>query len=131
MIRIKRVMVVDDDQDDKDFFELALKEVDAEIICIMAKDGEDALDMLNDESLILPDYIFLDLNMPRLNGIQCLEKIKESERLKHIPVAICSTTKSEEENTLKKMGALHFFSKPTTIGKMSEYISIAFSYVIA
>jgi DNA-binding response OmpR family regulator len=122
----KTIMIIDDDDDDKDFFKLALTRVDPEIKCITAKDGVEALEILS-VARELPDYIFLDLNMPRLGGKQCLAAMKRSDKLKHIPVIIYSTSKSrEDEMETKKLGATHFFTKPTSIHDIMEYISVIF-----
>src|SRR5688500_13365534 len=91
------VMIIDDDVDDRDFFCEALYEIDESIKCVCAKNGHDALRLLNESTNALPDYIFLDLNMPRLGGIQCLTALKKSEKLSDIPVVIFSTSRQCEE----------------------------------
>ncbi|MBP6686508.1 MAG: response regulator [Lacibacter sp.] len=107
------LFIIDDDEDDRKLFIDAAKEVDENIQCTVAGDGQEALKMLKNELNPLPDYIFLDLRMPRINGKQCLEEIRKDERLKHIPVFIYTTSKEVEESIeLKKMGAIHFISKP-------------------
>jgi len=73
------ILIVDDDEDDKKLFIESVKEVDENITCITARDGQEALRFLKDENNRLPDYIFLDLRMPRINGKQCQE---EKERTK-------------------------------------------------
>ena len=72
------ILMVDDDEDDRRLFFEAAKEVSESIHCVSAEDGEKALTMLQSEHGLLPDYIFLDLNMPRLNGRQCLAEIKKT-----------------------------------------------------
>ncbi|MBC7826602.1 MAG: response regulator [Chitinophagaceae bacterium] len=107
------LLIIDDDADDRNLFLEAVKEVDEEIECITASDGKEALDLLKNSSS-LPDFIFLDLRMPRFNGKKCLFEIKNDERLKSIPVIIYTTSKEiEESRDLKEMGAIHFISKPT------------------
>ncbi len=107
------VLIVDDDADDRKLFIEAVKEVDPYIECITAGDGQQALEVLRKPGSILPDFIFLDLRMPRYNGKRCLQEIKKDERLKHIPVIIYSTSREvEESQELKAMGAVHFISKP-------------------
>lgn len=119
------IMLIDDDGDDKEFFLMALKKIDPCISSVTAKDGIDALKIL-DGAATLPDFIFLDLNMPRMNGIQCLIALKKSEKLKHIPVAIYSTTRREEDEAeIRKQGAIHFFTKPTSLQEVCECISAA------
>ena len=103
------LLIVDDDPDDRSFFIEAAKEVDENIECITANDGQKALDLLRGNLSALPDLIFLDIRMPLLNGKKCLVEIKNDERLKHIPVIIYTTSKLVEESIeLKEMGAFHF-----------------------
>lgn len=108
------LFIIDDDEDDRKLFIDAATEVDENIQCTAAGDGQEALKMLKNELNPLPDYIFLDLRMPRINGKQCLEEIRKDERLKHIPVFIYTTSREVAESIeLKKLGAVHFISKPT------------------
>jgi len=108
------LFIIDDDEDDRKLFIDAATEVDENIQCTAAGDGQEALKMLKNELNPLPDYIFLDLRMPRINGRQCLEEIRKDERLKHIPVFIYTTSREVAESIeLKKLGAVHFISKPT------------------
>lgn len=108
-----RVLIVDDDADDRVLFVEAVREVDESIQCIQANNGEQALELLRNKENTLPDCIFLDLRMPRISGKKCLQEIKQDERLKHIPVYIYTTSRElEESRDLKRIGASHFISKP-------------------
>src|SRR6186713_1099195 len=105
--------LADDDEDDRMLFSEALMEINPSIKCIMAKNGEEALFLLSNGLFELPDYIFLDLNMPVMNGLKCLAEIKKSAQLKNIPVVVYSTSsKKEYEEESKKLGAMNFFIKP-------------------
>ena len=116
-------MIVDDDEDDRDFFCEAVKEINIETECIVAINGEDALHILKNGLLDLPDYIFLDLNMPRMNGINCLTELKKDVQLKDIPVVIYSTTSYEKEtNEVLHLGAFAFIVKPTSLQKLMQEI---------
>jgi DNA-binding NtrC family response regulator len=107
-------LIVDDDADDRKLFIEAVKEIDETIECKTAKNGELALEQLRDTGYPLPDFIFLDIRMPRIDGKKCLLEIKKDERLKHIPVVIYTTSKAvEESKELRNMGAFHFISKPS------------------
>jgi CheY-like chemotaxis protein len=107
------ILIVDDDEDDQKLFIESAKEVDEDIRCVTANDGQEAIIFLKDEHNTLPDYIFLDLRMPRINGKQCLEEIKKDKRLRHIPIFIYTTSKNVQDSIdLKKMGAVHFITKP-------------------
>ena len=110
--------MVDDDTDDQEIFALALAEVDNSISCVTAKSGIEALDRLN-ESNFRPDYIFLDLNMPRMNGKQCLKKIKDQASLSEIPVVIYSTSSERRDiEETKALGAAAFITKPPGISEL-------------
>ncbi len=109
-----RLFLVDDDEDDKKLFIESVKEVDKNIKCITVSDGQEALLFLKNVKNPLPDYIFLDLRMPRISGRQCLEEIRKDERLRHIPVFIYTTSREVKDSIdLKKNGAVHFISKPS------------------
>ena len=73
----KQVLLVDDDIDDHEIFCMALENLENCYKCIFAKDGIEALEILKNEEIFIPDIIFLDLNMPRMNGIDCLYEIKK------------------------------------------------------
>lgn len=108
------LMLIDDDEDDIKLFIESAKEVDAAINCVTATDGVKGLVYLKNESNILPDYIFLDLRMPKLSGQKCLDEIKKVERLKNIPVFVYTTSRDEQDiKNLEKRGAVMFISKPT------------------
>ena len=117
------LLIVDDDDDDRNLFIETVKEVDEDIECNTANDGLQALDLLKN-SLNLPDFIFLDLRMPRFNGKKCLLELKKDERLKTIPVIIYTTSNDvEESNYLKEMGAVYFMSKPSNPQELYYLVS--------
>ena len=106
--------IADDDQDDQELFVGALQQIDESCVCLTAFDGEDAIQKLTGTTLpVLPDIIFLDLNMPKINGRQCLARIKESPVLQHIPVIIYSTSADAKEiQEADQLGAALFMQKP-------------------
>ena len=88
-----RILLTDDDEDDREFFGQAIADLDLNYPVEFCKNGVELLDRLYDKSTDIPDIIFLDLNMPKLSGIETLKKIREDERFKNIPViAIYSTS---------------------------------------
>src|ERR1700685_2258835 len=100
------ILLIDDDEDDRKLFCEAVGEVDREVKCISAVDGQEALLYLSDVANAVPDFIFLDLRMPGLSGQQCLEEIKKDGRLASVPVIVYTTSRDEKESeTLKKLGA--------------------------
>ena len=121
------LFIVDDDADDRQLFIDAVTEIDGAIECNTANNGQRALEILRDTSFPLPDFIFLDIRMPRLNGKKCLAEIKSDDRLKNIPVIIYTTSKEvAESKELRDMGAFHFISKP----RNSEEIYYLISFVL-
>ncbi len=122
------VLLVDDDADDRKLFSEAMKEVDANSICIGISNGEEALLYLRNKSNPIPDFIFLDLRMPGLSGQKCLEEIKKEDRLAAVPVIVYTTSRDVDESiALKKMGAAHFMSKPTSPDDVYYMLSIVLS----
>src|SRR5688572_29089107 len=108
------LMLIDDDEDDTLLFTESAMEADPDIRCITFPDGVTGLEYLKDELNPLPDYIFLDLRMPRMSGQKCIEELKKTERLSQIPVFIYTTSKDENDiSVLKDKGAIMFISKPT------------------
>src|SRR5215212_8092715 len=108
----RNILLIDDDEDDSEIFQAAVEKLDQPINCIVLKNAGEALDLLRGNELN-PDLIFLDLNMPGMNGQQFLLEIKRTEDLKHIPIIILSTSShSSTIEITKDLGALDFFSKP-------------------
>lgn len=117
-------LIVDDDADDRMLFIEAVREIDMSIECKIARNGEQALKLLSNIEYPLPDFIFLDIRMPRIDGKKCLVEIKKDERLKNIPVIIYTTSKGvEESKELRDMGAFHFISKPRNADEIFYLIS--------
>jgi len=111
---VKNIFLADDDADDRMFFEDALKQVSIPTQLTLASDG---LELMNNLEAIVepppPDVIFLDLNMPRKNGFQCLEEIRNTPKLKDIPIVIFSTTTNVDAvNKTYQHGANHYICKP-------------------
>ena len=114
MLRNNAVMIVDDDDDDREFFCEAIDKIDSSIKCMNIENGEKALRYLKDERQLMPDFIFLDLNMPRINGRECLVQIKSFEHLKKIPVIIYTTSnQAADREQTKQLGASGFIQKHT------------------
>jgi CheY-like chemotaxis protein len=108
------ILYADDDADDCELVVEALEKIDPRINCVMVNDGLQALRTLNEEKK-LPDYIILDVNMPVMDGKNCLIELKKDDRLKEIPVVIYSTSQNKEEiNELYQMGASEYLRKPNS-----------------
>jgi CheY-like chemotaxis protein len=118
------ILIVDDDGEDRELFREAIAEVDSSIQCFSANDGKDALHQMNFEMIVLPDYIFLDINMPIMNGRECLIEIKKQSRLWNIPVIMYSTTSDTKEiKGYYGLGAHDFLIKPHNFKKLVEALN--------
>ena len=114
----KNVFLVDDDRDDREIFIEALAEIDDSYHCFTAENGEEAISKLSANAFV-PDYIFLDLNMPRMNGRECLVEIKTIKQLERIPVIIYTTSSLQrEKEELVKLGASMFITKPNNFNDL-------------
>src|SRR5690606_36082307 len=92
------ILTVDDDVEDQEIFFEAVRVVDPLTVCLKANDGIDGYELLMDSKTYLSlDCIFLDINMPKMTGIELLVLIKKDERLKDIPVYMLSTSCSPSE----------------------------------
>ncbi len=120
---VQTIFLIDDDQDDQFVFKDALRTVDAKIIIETAIDGIDALEKLS-TSQKLPDLIFVDLNMPRMNGKKFLKEAKSRKQLKEIPVFIYSTSSSpEDRRETSELGAHSFIVKPNNYDELCSILS--------
>ena len=108
------VLVVDDDPEDREIFCETIQGIDPAIKPIVANDGIEALDFLNQRTS-LPDFIFLDVNMPRMNGRECLASIKANSDFNDITIIMYSTTESPSEILKYKSMGAQFLQKPSNI----------------
>jgi len=112
--KYKTILLVDDDPDDQMLFKEALEDVGSTVLYLTACNGIDALDKLNMAFSVLPDLVFMDVNMPKMNGIDCLKKMQQSAVLKDIPVVMYSTScpPSFQKDCFDN-GAAHYMEKPS------------------
>jgi len=116
----KIILLVDDDEDEHEIFLSALKNIDSPFNFVSTNNCEEALNILKQ---LDPDYIFIDFNMPRVNGITCLEEIKKIERIAHIPVYMYSTgIYAQESKKALQMGAVDYIIKPNSISTLSALL---------
>lgn len=118
------IFLADDDEDDCLLFEDALREVCSSTELTTANDGVELINLMQTSVPPPPDVIFLDLNMPRKNGFECLELIRKTKQWKDIPIVIFST--AGQEDIIKKVyeqGANYFIRKPGSFIKLKQAIS--------
>jgi len=118
------ITLADDDEDDRLFFTDAFEELKISTIVNTVNNGRELLNFLNHPETVLPNIIFLDLNMPILNGIDCLKEIKRDEKFKDIAIAIYSTSSSDQdvENTFV-LGANIYIKKPSNFNDLKKILS--------
>jgi CheY-like chemotaxis protein len=117
------ILLADDDTDDCLFFEEALAELSLSAKLTAVHDGEKLMQLLDEDTRKLPHILFLDLNMPRKNGFECLAEIKLNKKLKALPVVIFSTSYEQEVvNLLYQNGAQYFIRKPAAFAQFKKII---------
>ena len=118
------VLLADDDEDDRNFFKEAFEEIKIKTRVQIVNDGMELMEYLNKTDTTLPHILFLDLNMPLKNGMECLLEIKRIERLKDISVAIYSTSSTDEdiEETFVR-GANVYIKKPNDFSSLKKVLS--------
>lgn len=118
------ICLADDDEDDRLFFTDAFEELKMKTNVMTFNDGVELMDYLNDGDSILPNVLFLDLNMPKKNGVECLLEIKQNEKLNDIAIAIYSTSSSEEhiEETFVN-GANIYIKKPSDFDDLKKILA--------
>ena len=121
---IKIILLAEDDTDDRELFCEALLDNDTSRTIHCTENGREAIDKLQQLSS-LPDMIFLDINMPVMNGWQCLKVLKEDDRYKNIPVVVYSSSSHQREKDIATdMGAANFFTKPDNFYEFKEKLSM-------
>ncbi|HEX8061101.1 MAG TPA: response regulator [Cyclobacteriaceae bacterium] len=109
---ITSFLLADDDRDDREMFSEALAALDPKIICDGVEDGREALKFLS-TSKIFPNIIFVDINMPGMDGWELLRKLKSDTHYLDIPVIVYSTSsRMKDRNTAMDLGAVCFVTKP-------------------
>jgi CheY-like chemotaxis protein len=120
----KNIYLADDDDDDRVMFAEALFEIDSTAILTQALDGQQLMDILYKQPNPLPDIIFMDINMPKRDGLKCLEEIRNQHgNLKELFIIILST--SSDPLVIDKafnLGATFYAVKPSTFDDLKSFI---------
>src|ERR1043165_487897 len=122
-----RIAIVDDDKDEHELFVQSLKKLNLPHIVYRASGCHDLFTTLDEE--ILPDLIFMDINMPLPNGLECLKRLKKHARYKHIPVVMYSVSSASEDIEKAYQGGAHYYivkpyapaNLPSTLRKVLEH----------
>ena len=122
MFVYKRILLIDDDLDDQEFFTNAVNELNAELTCIVAANGKEGL--IKTKVPPPPDVIFVDINMPVMNGFEFLEKIKKESAYRHIPKVMLSTSNNlADKLKAKQLGAVDYIVKPSTFNLLKKQLN--------
>lgn len=119
------LLCIDDDPEDIELFVDAVKMIDGDHSCITATNGNEALSTL---AKVVPDVIFLDMNMPGMNGKETLERIRNDERLLSVPIYILSTSNDlKEVEACYKLGATKWLVKPSSFIELIKRLKTVFN----
>ena len=125
---IKRILLAEDDEDDFLLFRDAIDDYNGTLHLNWVKDGEELMRELRESSAKIPDMVFLDINMPRKNGFECLTDIRNDKNLAHLPVIIFSTSNDKAlVNWMYNAGANLYLCKPTNFRNLKRSIQSAIS----
>ena len=123
---VQNIFLADDDADDREFFETACAELDTQIQLQLFKNGQLLFEYLK-EGEILPDIIFLDINMPKMDGFQCLEKIRNTLGLRDLCVIMYSTSNNKADITKSyNLRANGFVQKPYSFNELKSILEKIF-----
>lgn len=122
----KHILWVEDDSDDREIFSEICNKISNCIKCVFAANATEALSRLDAEPA-KPNLIILDVNLPGINGLSCLSKLKSSKKFNEIPVAMVSTSKNPAEiETAMNLGAVLFLTKSVCLDHLEKKIKNMF-----
>jgi CheY-like chemotaxis protein len=117
-----QILLADDDLDDRYFFDKVLNALPILTNLTTVDDGEKLMTYLSQNLKTLPDVLFLDLNMPRKKGFECLFEIRNNNKLKKIPVVIYSTFVDRDMADLLYKGGADFYVPKTTLIELDKAV---------
>lgn len=121
----KYILLIDDDEEELEIFSEALNEIKTPMSCIQSRSATAAMNVLG---YLMPDYIFLDLNMPGIDGLKCLDEIKKTRELYNVPVILYSHTITHETSEKAfEAGAAACIKKPSTVHTLAGILQEIFS----
>lgn len=122
------ILLADDDEADRLLFTEVFSELKIKTIVVTVNNGMQLMEWFNEKHALLPHLLFLDLNMPRKNGLECLKEIRSNQKLKNISIAIYSTSNSEKDiNETFRNGANIYITKPTDFNTLKQVLEKAVS----
>lgn len=125
-----KIILADDDKQDCLLFSDVVDELPLPTALTIAHDGEELMERLTNETIDFPDVLFLDLNMPRKDGFECISEINVSDNLKGLPVIIFSTIYDKEiADRLYNYGAYYFMRKPSDFSELKNVLHLALTNI--
>ena len=126
-LRNASILIIDDDQDDLDVIKEAIAEFDSSILSISFIYPREAVRVICNELIALPDYIFTDINMPLMAGDECLKQLRSNKLLNDTIITVLSTSIPVNFSMkLKEMGADYTFQKPPNIAGYKDILTTVF-----
>lgn len=124
---ISSCFLIDDDEDDREIFAMALKKAHGDFVCSTAKNAKEALTHVHKNDFV-PHYIFVDLNMPMISGKECVAAFKKVDRLAGVPIIVYTTSAyNKDVEDIKNLGASHYLVKPTSFSTLVALLKNIFS----
>ncbi|HNV28974.1 MAG TPA: response regulator [Cyclobacteriaceae bacterium] len=121
-----RILLADDDEADRLLFKEAFEELKINTNVQSVNNGEQLMEYLNRKGIVLPEILFLDLNMPRKNGFECLKEIRSNKKFDEISIAIYSTSAAERDIEATFIaGANVYISKPNDFNELKQVLEKA------
>ncbi|HLA56009.1 MAG TPA: response regulator [Flavobacterium sp.] len=119
--KIFKIMLADDDADDRDLFSEAISEHQVDVDSV--PNGVQLMKILNTKTE-LPDFVFIDLNMPEKSGKECLQEIRNQDRFKDLPIIIYSTSSSKRDiDDTFELGANLYITKPNSFSALKRMVT--------
>ena len=120
------ILNVDDDSDDREFFSDAMNAVDPQIPCVLFKNGHELLYYL-DNNKPMPDYVFIDINMPKMNGYECAQKIRSNDLSEEIQIVMYSTAFNPVDREKFEEQGFKYIVKQNTLSALVQSIKTVIS----
>lgn len=128
--KVTKFLLADDDRDDREMFSEALAALDPEIVCEGVEDGRAALNLLSTYKPEYPNIIFVDINMPVMNGWDLLRNLKKDEKYQEIPVVVYSTSSTQKDREIAQdLGANCFVTKPDSFKLVKSMLEVVITHL--
>jgi len=116
-------VMIDDDTDDHEIFEIALRDTNSDFKCIFFPDCESALAYFSSKAVTPPGYVFIDINLPRINGDECLQQLQKLREFDNPCIVIYSTSIPDQwKPRLEQIGVDRFIQKKGSVQALIDDI---------